>query len=74
MVKFLVKLDILWTQDDEGNKFIVSSTGEVDAKIAVSFNIKNDQERPATPEFEDGEFIEEENKFLPQPGFFPVIY
>lgn len=47
----------------------MNSDGDVDAKIAVSFNIKNDQERPATPELEDGEFIDEENKFLPQPAF-----
>ena len=64
----MVYLDIISTQDDEGNKFTINSNGDVDANISVSFNIKNDQERPGTPEFEDGEYIEEENKFLPQPG------
>jgi hypothetical protein len=43
------------------------------SKIAVSLNIQNSdnlqglEDRPGTPEFPDGDFIEEENKFLPQP-------
>ena len=62
---------MIWTKDDEGNYFSISSTGEVIGKIAVSFNVGDEDEinvdRLNTPDFPDGDFIEEENKFLPPP-------
>lgn len=61
---------ILWTKDNEGNYFSISSTGETKGKIAVSFDLNqnNDQEdRPGTPEFQDGDYIDEQNMFLPPP-------
>lgn len=62
----------LWTQDDQGNLFGLCSDGEIITKIAVSLNVNQNEakelERPGTPDINDGElFIEEENKFLPQP-------
>lgn len=71
----------LWTKDDEGNVFTLRSNGDIDTKIAVSLNLaaqqnqmngvvadyNNPLDRPGTPDFNEGEFIEEENKFLPQP-------
>lgn len=66
---------VLWTRDDEGNLFALRSDGGIDTKIAVSLNLaaaaSNEQnqmnplERPSTPDFQEPEFIEEENKFLP---------
>ncbi|EGR34511.1 hypothetical protein IMG5_009200 [Ichthyophthirius multifiliis] len=63
----------IWTKDDEGNFFEIKSNGEISTKIAVSLNLNQDQfqgipfVRPSTPEFQQEEYIEEENKFLPQP-------
>ena len=34
------------------------------AKISVSLN---QEERPSTPDIPDGDYVEEENKFLPPP-------
>ncbi|KRX02221.1 hypothetical protein PPERSA_04843 [Pseudocohnilembus persalinus] len=62
----------LWTKDQQGNIFGLCSNGEIISKIAVSLDVNNEQqkelERPGTPDIQDGElFIEEDNKFLPQP-------
>ncbi len=56
----------MWTNDDEGNYFAMKSDGEIINKIAVSLNLDAVQ-RPSTPKFLDGEYIEEENKYLPLP-------
>ncbi|EAR91082.3 hypothetical protein TTHERM_00430030 (macronuclear) [Tetrahymena thermophila SB210] len=79
-----LKERILWTRDDEGNFFALKSNGEIDTKIAVSLNLNQNQvdgpnsnlnplDRPQTPDFQEGEFIEEENKFLPQPSSWVPI-
>ncbi|EGR33457.1 hypothetical protein IMG5_051980 [Ichthyophthirius multifiliis] len=64
---FKLQENIMWTKDDEGNYFSLKSDGEIINKIAVSLNNDNSQSRPSTPNFQDGDFIEEENKFLPIP-------
>ena len=43
------------------------SDGQVVSKIAISFNINSDYVIPETPRMQDGEYLEEENKFLPPP-------
>ena len=63
----------LWTKDDEGNNFIIYSNGESVEKMAVSFDLDQNAEslqykKPSSPWLQkDGEYIEEECKFLPPP-------
>lgn len=56
---------ILQTKDEESNYFSISASGDVVAKISVSLQA---EVRPGTPDIPDGDFIEEENKFLPPPN------
>ena len=48
----------------------MKANGEVDMKISVSFNVNKPNERPKSPDFSEGDYVEEENKFLPPPKFF----
>lgn len=62
----------LWTQDEEGNFFIVYANGESTQKLSVSFNLDQmvegiENKEPSSPRISDGEFLEEECKFLPPP-------
>lgn len=62
----------LWTQDEEGNFFIVYANGESTQKLSVSFNLDQmvegiENKEPSSPRISDGEYIEEECKFLPPP-------
>ena len=62
----------LWTQDEEGNYFIVYANGDSVEKMSVSFNMDQlvegiENKEPDSPRFKDGEFIEDECKFLPPP-------
>lgn len=65
-----LKKKVLWTQDEEGNRFVMHADGELESKIAVSLNVDENEDRPATPTFPDGEFVEERSKFLPVPNNF----
>lgn len=61
------------TKDDEGNVFVVYANGESIERLAVSFNLDQTAEtlarkRPDSPRnLPDGEYIEEECKFLVPP-------
>ena len=62
----------LWTQDEEGNFFIVYANGESTQKLSVSFNLDEmvegiENKEPDSPRIADGEFIDDECKFLPPP-------
>ena len=62
----------LWTQDEEGNYFIVYSNGDSVEKMSVSFNLDQmvegiENKEPDSPRIKDGEYIEDECKFLPPP-------
>lgn len=62
----------LWTQDEEGNFFIVYANGESTQKLSVSFNLDQmiegiENKEPDSPRIPDGEFLEDECKFLPPP-------
>jgi hypothetical protein len=62
----------IWTLDEEGNHFIVYSNGESVEKMSVSFNLEQmvegiENKEPLSPRIQDGEFIEDECKFLPPP-------
>lgn len=62
----------LWTQDEEGNYFIVYANGDSVEKMSVSFNMDQlvegiENKEPDSPRMKDGEFIEDECKFLPPP-------
>jgi len=62
----------LWTQDEEGNFFIVYANGESTQKLSVSFNLDQmvegiENKEPSSPRIQDGEYLEEECKFLPPP-------
>jgi hypothetical protein len=62
----------IWTQDEEGNFFIVYANGDSVEKLSVSFNLDQmvegiEMKEPDSPRMKDGEFIEEECKFLPPP-------
>jgi len=62
----------LWTQDEEGNYFIVYANGDSVEKMSVSFNLDQmvegiDNKEADSPRIRDGEYIEEECKFLPPP-------
>ena len=62
----------LWTQDEEGNYFMMYANGDSTEKLSVSFNLDQmvqgiDNKEPSSPRFKDGEYIEDECKFLPPP-------
>ena len=62
----------LWTQDEEGNFFIIYANGESTQKLSVSFNLDQmvegiENKEPDSPRIKDGEFLEEECHFLPPP-------
>jgi len=62
----------IWTEDEEGNHFIVYANGDSTEKLSVSFNLDQmvegiENKEPSSPRFADGEFIEDECKFLPPP-------
>ena len=62
----------IWTEDEEGNHFIVYANGDSTEKLSVSFNLDQmvegiDNKEPTSPRIADGEFIEDECKFLPPP-------
>lgn len=62
----------MWTQDEEGNFFIIYANGESVQKLSVSFNLDQmvegiQNKEPSSPRINDGEFIDEECKFLPPP-------
>lgn len=62
----------IWTQDEEGNFFMIYANGDSTEKLSVSFNLDQmvegiDNKEPNSPRIRDGEFIEEECKFLPPP-------
>ena len=61
-----------WTQDEEGNFFIIYANGESTQKLSVSFNLDQmvegiENKEPDSPRIQDGEYVEEETKFLPPP-------
>ena len=71
---YTANLDLgrLWTQDEEGNYFMIYSNGDSTEKLSVSFNLDQmvqgiDNKEPSSPRFKDGEYIEDECKFLPPP-------
>jgi len=61
---------LIWTRDNEGNYFSISSSGETKGKIAVSFDLNkniNEPDKPIPADTPDGLYIEPENNFLPPP-------
>lgn len=71
---YTVDLDLgrLWTCDEEGNFFIVYANGDSVEKLSVSFNLDQmvegiQNKEPSSPRIKDGEYIEQECKFLPPP-------
>ena len=62
----------VWTQDEEGNYFIIYANGDSTEKLSVSFNLDQmvegiDNKEPKSPRVAEGEYIEEECKILPPP-------
>ena len=62
----------IWTEDEEGNHFIIYANGDSTEKLSVSFNLDQmvegiDNKEPSSPRISDGEYIEQECKFLPPP-------
>lgn len=62
----------IWTEDEEGNHFIVYANGDSTEKLSVSFNLDQmvegiENKEPSSPRIQDGEYIEDECKFLPPP-------
>ena len=62
----------MWTQDEEGNYFIIYANGDSTEKLSVSFNLDQmvegiENKEPKSPRVPEGEYIEEECKFLPPP-------
>ena len=60
----------LWTLDEEGNMFIIYANGSSVEKLSVSFDLEQvaegvENKEPNSPRMVDGEFVEEECKFLP---------
>ncbi len=53
-------------------RFKLNCDGPVDANISVSFSIKDGNKRPQSPIIKDGEFVERENYFLPQPTYILI--
>ena len=71
---YTANLDLgrIWTQDEEGNYFIIYANGESVEKMSVSFNLDQmvegiENKEPSSPRIKDGDFIEDECKFLPPP-------
>lgn len=61
-----------WTQDEEGNFFIIYANGESTQKLSVSFNLDQmvegiENKEPDSPRIPDGEYLEDDTKFLPPP-------
>jgi len=53
-----LKENILWTRDDEGNKFTLSSDIDPDCYIAVSLDIgRKEGERPDSPRFKGDSYV-----------------
>lgn len=62
----------IWTEDEEGNYFIAYANGDTVEKMSVSFNLDQmvegiENKEPTSPRIKDGEYIEDECKFLPPP-------
>lgn len=62
----------VWTQDEEGNYFIAYANGDSVEKMSVSFDLDQmvegiENKEPASPRMKDGNYVEEECKFLPPP-------
>ena len=62
----------IWTEDEEGNHFIIYANGDSTEKLSVSFNLDQmvegiENKEPTSPRVQDGEYIEAECKFLPPP-------
>lgn len=62
----------LMTSDEEGNIFIIYANGDSVEKLSVSFDLDQmvegiEMKEPSSPKMVDGEYIEEECKFLPPP-------
>ena len=62
----------IWTQDEEGNYFIVYANGDSVEKMSVSFDLDQmvegiENKEPNSPRMKDGGYIEDECKFLPPP-------
>jgi hypothetical protein len=62
----------IWTEDEEGNYFIAYANGDSVEKMSVSFNLDQmvegiENKEPTSPRIKDGEYIEDECKFLPPP-------
>lgn len=62
----------IWTEDEEGNYFIAYANGDTVEKMSVSFNLDQmvegiENKEPSSPRIKDGEYIEDECKFLPPP-------
>lgn len=63
----------LWMTDEEGNHFVVYANGDSVEKLSVSFNMDQmvqgiENKEPDSPRMGDGEFIEDDCKFLPPPN------
>ena len=56
----------LFTKDNEGNYFEVSTRGKAIERLAVSLNVEDTQ--PESPQVSEGEYIDPECKFLPPPA------
>ena len=56
----------IWTKDNEGNYFEVTTTGKAIERLAVSLNVEDNQ--PDSPPLSEGEYIDPECKFLPPPA------
>jgi hypothetical protein len=65
---YTVRVDTgrLWTKDNEGNYFEVTTEGKAIEKLSVSLNIED--EHPESPSISEGEYIDPECKFLPPPN------
>jgi hypothetical protein len=71
---YTANLDLgrVWTQDEEGNFFLVYANGDSVEKMSVSFDLNQlvegiENKEPDSPRIRDGEFVESECKFLPAP-------
>ena len=56
----------LFTKDDEGNYFEVTTEGKAIERLAVSLNVEDTE--PESPIFDGEEYIDPECKFLPPPA------
>ena len=53
----------IWTEDEEGNHFIIYANGDSTEKLSVSFNLDQmvegiDNKEPSSRRISDGEYIE----------------